>query len=124
MRGLILHFVASLGVLLAAGFQGRISGADEPAIPAESAEAANLRHERLAERRKGTDVICHRGASEHAHENTLEAFRATFELGGDGNEFDIRRTHDGVLVVFHDDMTDRLLTAYGDVGDYTWDELR
>src|SRR5262249_10536129 len=41
-----------------------------------------------------------------------------------GNEFDIRKTKDGVLVVFHDDMLDRLLEAYGDVGDYTWDELR
>ena len=66
-----------------------------------------------AERRKGVDIICHRGASEFAHENTLEAFRATFELGGDGNEFDIRLTKDGVLVVFHDDMLDRLLEAYG-----------
>jgi hypothetical protein len=96
----------------------------QPAIPAETPEEAARRHARVAERRKGTDVICHRGSSEHAHENTLEAFRATFELGGDGNEFDIRATKDGVLVVFHDDMLDRLLDAHGDVGDYTWDELR
>jgi hypothetical protein len=54
----------------------------------------------------------------------LEAFRATFELGADGNEFDIRATKDGVLVVFHDDMLDRLLEAYGDVSDYTWAELQ
>ena len=69
-------------------------------------------------------VICHRGASELAHENTLEAYRATFELGGDGNEFDIRTTKDGVLVVFHDDMLDRLLDAYGDVSEFTWAELQ
>jgi len=80
---------------------------DPPPIPAETPAEAKRRHERVAERRKGTDIICHRGASEHAHENTLEAFRATFELGGDGNEFDIRATRDGVLVVFHDDMLDR-----------------
>src|SRR4029077_12107513 len=80
--------------------------------------------ERVAARRKGVHVICHRGASGHAHENTLEAFRATFELGGDGNEFDIRATKDGVLVVFHDDMLDRLLEAYGDVEDYTWEQLQ
>jgi len=82
------------------------------------------RHERVAERRKGVDIICHRGASEFAHENTLEAFRATFELGGDGNEFDIRLTKDGVLVVFHDDMLDRLLEAYGDVSEFTWAQLQ
>jgi homoserine O-acetyltransferase len=93
-------------------------------VPAEKPEAAALRHQRVAERRKGIDIICHRGSSEHAHENTLEAFRATFDLGGDGNEFDIRQTKDGVLVVFHDDMLDRLLEAYGDVGDYTWEELQ
>ena len=70
--------------------------AAQPAVPAESADDAKRRHECVAERRKGTDIICHRGASEHAQENTLEAFRATFELGGDGNEIDIRRTNEPV----------------------------
>jgi len=93
-------------------------------VPAETPEQAARRKERVAERRKGVDIICHRGASEHAHENTLEAFRATFELGGDGNEFDIRATKDGVFVVFHDDMLDHLLEAYGDVGDYSWEQLQ
>lgn len=82
------------------------------------------RHQRVAERRRGVPVICHRGASEFAHENTLEAYRATFELGADGNEIDIRSTRDGVLVCFHDDMLDHLLEAYGDVSDYTWEELQ
>src|SRR5690348_10919720 len=100
------------------------AAAEKPEVPAETPEEAKRRHERVAERRNGTDIICHRGAAEFAHENTLEAFRATFELGGDGNEFDIRRTKDGVLVVFHDDMLDRLLDAYGDVSDYTWAELQ
>jgi hypothetical protein len=98
--------------------------ADPLAIATESQGEAVRRHEAVAGRRKDVVVICHRGASEHAHENTLESFRATFELGGDGNEFDIRATRDGVLVVFHDDMLDRLLEAYGDVGDYNWDELQ
>src|SRR5438270_2148001 len=97
---------------------------EQPTIPTETLQQAQRRHERVAQRRQGVDVICHRGASEHAHENTLEAFRATFELGGDGNEFDIRATRDGVLVVFHDDMLDRLLEAYGEVSDYTWEELQ
>jgi hypothetical protein len=113
-------------LLLPAGLFGHspAPAADPPAVPAETPAEAVRRHEAVAARRKAVVVICHRGASEHAHENTLEAFRATFELGGDGNEFDIRATRDGVLVVFHDDMLDRLLEAYGDVGDYTWDELR
>jgi hypothetical protein len=98
--------------------------ADKPEIPPETPAEAKARHERVAERRKGVDIICHRGSSEFAHENTLEAFRATFELGGDGNEFDIRQTKDGVLVVFHDDMLDRLLDGFGDVSDYTWSQLQ
>jgi hypothetical protein len=98
--------------------------ADPPIVPTETAAAARQRHEKVAARRQGIDVICHRGASEHAFENTLEAYRATFELGGDGNEIDIRKTKDGVLVVFHDDMLDRHLEAYGDVSDVTWEELR
>jgi hypothetical protein len=93
-------------------------------LRAETPDEAKRRHERVAERRKNLDIICHRGASEFAHENTLEAFRAALELGATGNEIDIRRTKDGVLVCFHDDMLDRTLEAYGDVADVTWDELR
>src|SRR6186713_867945 len=110
-----------LAVTLLSGFSAH---AAEPVVPAETSDEARKRHDRVAERRKGPGVICHRGASEHAQENTLEAYRATFLLGGDGNEIDIRATSDGVLVVFHDDMLDRHLEAYGDVGDYTWAELQ
>jgi len=100
------------------------STAEPNSIPPETPAASMRRHERVAARRAGIDIICHRGASEHAFENTLEAYRATFELGADGNEIDIRQTKDGVLVLFHDDMLDRNLEAYGDVSDFTWDELR
>ncbi len=93
-------------------------------LAAETPEEAVRRHERVAERRRGIDLICHRGASEFAQENTLEAFRATFELGGDGNEIDIRATHDGVLICFHDDMLDRHLEAYGDAAGWTWEVLQ
>jgi hypothetical protein len=93
-------------------------------VPAETAAAAQARHAQVARRRKGPHVLCHRGASQFAVENTLEAYRASFELGADGNEIDIRATRDGVLVCFHDDMLDHLLVAYGDVSDFTWQELR
>ena len=105
-------------------FLGLARATDQPTFSAETLVDAQKRHERVAKRRQGVDIICHRGASEFAHENTLEAFRATFELGGDGNEFDIRKTKDGMLVVFHDDMLDRLTDGYGDVGDYTWQQLQ
>lgn len=102
-----------------------MSAADGPvAADAESPAQAQRRHAQVAQRRKQTVIICHRGASEFAHENTLEAYRATLELGGDGNEIDIRTTKNGVLVCFHDDMLDRLLGAYGTVRETHWLELR
>src|SRR5205085_8375248 len=115
-------FVATIGP----AWSQRSPATKAPAvtIPPETPEQAKERHAKVAERRRTGGVICHRGASEFAHENTLEAYRATFELGGDGNEFDIRTTKDGVLVVFHDDMLDRLLEAHGDVSDHDWGQLQ
>jgi hypothetical protein len=82
------------------------------------------RQRRVLQRRSQVHVLVHRGASEFAHENTLQAYQASLQLGADGNEIDIRATRDGVLVCFHDDMLDHLLEAYGTVGDYDWEELR
>ena len=47
-------------------------------------------------------VIAHRGASGHAVENSLEAFRKADALGADGVELDVHATVDGAIVVFHD----------------------
>ncbi len=46
-------------------------------------------------------IIAHRGDSDRARENTLEAFELAIEAGADAIEFDVRRTADGVLVVHH-----------------------
>lgn len=48
-------------------------------------------------------VIAHRGASAHAPENTLAAFRRALELGARAVEFDVHQIRDGELVVAHDD---------------------
>jgi glycerophosphoryl diester phosphodiesterase len=50
----------------------------------------------------GTRVIAHRGASGHAWENSLAAFREAVRLGADGVELDIHTTADGKLLVHHD----------------------
>jgi glycerophosphoryl diester phosphodiesterase len=47
-------------------------------------------------------VIAHRGSHERVPENTLEAFAAAAEHGAEMIEFDVRRTADGALAVFHD----------------------
>jgi glycerophosphoryl diester phosphodiesterase len=47
-------------------------------------------------------VGAHRGASAAETENTIAAFSRAIEIGADLIEFDVRRTADGNLVVFHD----------------------
>src|ERR1051325_10106083 len=48
-------------------------------------------------------IIGHRGASAHAPENTMAAFRLAMEVGADGIEFDVRLSRDGIPFVIHDD---------------------
>ena len=94
---------------------------EEPVIPAESPAEAKARHERVAERRKGTGIICHRGASELAHENTLEAYpRDVRARRATATSSTSAPPGTACSSIFHDDMLDRLLDAYGDVSDYTW----
>lgn len=52
-------------------------------------------------------VIAHRGASAYAPENTIAAFELAIQQGADMIELDVQRSADGVLVVFHDDTTER-----------------
>lgn len=48
-------------------------------------------------------VIAHRGASGHAPENTMSAFRRALEMGAKAIEFDVHQTLDHELVIAHDD---------------------
>lgn len=75
--------------------------------------------------RRGRDVVVlvHRGASDHAVENTLAAYEAAFRLGADALEVDIQRTRDGRLVTLHDPALHRVLDHYGPVAELTYEEL-
>jgi glycerophosphoryl diester phosphodiesterase len=53
-------------------------------------------------------VIGHRGASAHALENTLAAFRRARADGADGVELDVVGCKTGEVAVFHDDDLQRL----------------
>ena len=52
--------------------------------------------------------ISHRGESADAPENTLEAFALARRRRTDGSECDVHFTHDGKLVVCHDNTTERM----------------
>lgn len=59
----------------------------------------------------------HRGASEYAPENTMSSFYLGLEQGANGIETDVRRTKDGVLVLFHDQTLKRVIGETGRVAD-------
>ena len=65
----------------------------------------------------------HRGASTYCPENTMLSFYTGMYMGANGIETDVQITKDGVLVLFHDDTTDRILGVSGSIADYTYDEL-
>jgi len=54
-----------------------------------------------------TLVVAHRGASDRAPENTMEAFRLGVEAGADAIELDVHLSRDGQLAVIHDPTLDR-----------------
>jgi hypothetical protein len=89
----------------------------------ESATERAVRHQRLAERRAGPVIMVHRGAAAFAPENSLQAYAAAMDFGADGCEVDIRRTRDGVLVLFHDEVLESLTDGFGAVRQLAYRDL-
>ncbi|MER6124696.1 glycerophosphodiester phosphodiesterase family protein [Streptomyces sp. NPDC001795] len=56
---------------------------------------------------EGLLIVCHRGASAYAPENTLAAIDRAAAMGYSWVENDVQRTKDGQLVVIHDATLDR-----------------
>jgi glycerophosphoryl diester phosphodiesterase len=74
--------------------------------------------------KRPTQIWAHRGASGHAPENTLTAFRMAAEMGADGVELDVQLTRDGRLIVIHDESIDRVSDGAGPVASYGLAELK
>jgi len=69
-------------------------------------------------------VIAHRGASGHAPENTLAAFRKAVSLGAAFIETDLQLSRDAHFVAIHDETVSRTTGGQGAVKDLTLAELR
>lgn len=69
-------------------------------------------------------VIGHRGACAYAPENAMSSFDKAMSLNVDGLETDIRKTRDGILVLFHDNILDKKSNLTGAIQDYSYKELR
>jgi glycerophosphoryl diester phosphodiesterase len=69
-------------------------------------------------------IIGHRGASGHAPENTLAAFKKAVALGATCIETDLQLSRDARFVAIHDDTVDRTTNGQGKVHDQTLTALR
>jgi glycerophosphoryl diester phosphodiesterase len=69
-------------------------------------------------------IIGHRGASGHAPENTLAAFKKAVALGATFIETDLQLSRDARFVAIHDDTLDRTTNGQGKVHDQTLGALR
>ncbi len=69
-------------------------------------------------------VIAHRGGAGLFPENTLYAFQASWKLGVDVLELDVRETADGKLVVMHDAKVDRTTDGSGQISEMTLEVVK
>src|SRR5260370_24066896 len=69
-------------------------------------------------------LIAHRGASGHAPENTLAAFKKAVALGATFIETDLHLSRDAHLVAIHDATLNRTTNGQGAVHNMTLAELR
>ena len=75
-------------------------------------------------------VLAHRGGTLPT-ENTIEAFRIAIDAGADIIETDIRATKDGIAVLFHDELIERVVDwefgrQYEEIfeeSEHKWDEM-
>lgn len=117
----LLAFVSSFGAM--ATLQAQAARDFVEALEPESASQRLERLARVEARRSGSVVMVHRGASALAPENTLLACARAMDCGADGVEVDLRQTADGILVLFHDEVVDRLMHGIGTVRQHTSREL-
>jgi glycerophosphoryl diester phosphodiesterase len=68
--------------------------------------------------------IAHRGASGHAPENTLAAFRLAVEMGAKFIETDLQVTRDAWIVAMHDATVNRTTNGRGHISKMTLGEVR
>ncbi len=68
-------------------------------------------------------LVAHRGYSGQYPENTLSSFAGAYANGAKTVEFDVRKTKDGVLVIYHDDTLEKLDGSERTIGDCTYEEL-
>jgi len=67
--------------------------------------------------------IGHRGTRIDYDENTLDAFEIALKSGANYIEFDVRKTIDNELVIFHDSKVDRITNTLGYLENFRYSEI-
>lgn len=73
---------------------------------------------------KAVQLFAHRGGAHEQDENTLEAFKASYEKGLHGFETDVRISKDGTFIISHDGSLARMTGHNGVVEEMTDEELK
>jgi glycerophosphoryl diester phosphodiesterase len=69
-------------------------------------------------------VVGHRGASGHAPENTMAAFRRAVEMGAGFIETDLQLSRDAQVVAIHDSTLERTTNGHGQVHLQSLEQIR
>ena len=72
----------------------------------------------------GTYITAHRGSSNAAPENTLEALEQAILDMADFAEIDVQETRDGVVILMHDASLRRTTGARAQVGELTYAQIK
>jgi glycerophosphoryl diester phosphodiesterase len=89
----------------------RYAPSARPAVPADSSlvGAAAVPHARS----RPIEIVCHRGANQHAPENTYAAAQLCIDWGMDYVEIDVSTSRDGVLYLLHGPAVDKTTDGTG-----------
>ena len=68
-------------------------------------------------------LVCHRGTSNIAPENTMASLEGAIRVGAYAVELDIQTSRDGVLYVLHDETVDRTTNGSGRIAEMTSDQI-
>ncbi len=73
--------------------------------------------------RRDIEIVCHKGANEHAPENTLAAAQLCVDWGMDYVEIDVNTSKDGVFYILHGPEVDKTTDGAGKITDMTSEEI-
>ena len=70
------------------------------------------------------EVAAHRGNVAKCPENTIPAYKSSYEIGADMIELDLQMTKDGEIVLIHDGDLARTADVAGEIRSLTLEEIR